>query len=104
MSKTNTIILVDKFGKLKTLQVNIKDFNKNDLYKKCGFKNDSNFSKQNVWKVHIDKQKYAVSVYAKTDGRANMENKYDFPPPIDNNLFFGTCAILCEVQDLQDNN
>jgi hypothetical protein len=104
MSKTNSIILIDKFGKLKTLQVNIKDFNKNDLYKKCGFKNNLNFSKQNVWKVIIDKHKYAVSVYAKTDGRANMENKYDFPPPIDNNLFFGTCAIVCEIQDLQDNS
>jgi hypothetical protein len=104
MSKMNNIILIDKFGKLKTLQVNTKDFNKNDLYKKCGFKNDSSFSKQNVWKVNIDKQKYAISVYAKTDGRANMENKYDFPPPIDNSLFFGTCAVICEVQNLEDNS
>ena len=35
-------------------------------------------------------------VYAKTDGRANSENKYDFPPPIDNKLFFGNCAILAK--------
>ena len=104
MSKTNSIILIDKFGKLKTLQINTKDFNKNDLYKKCGFKNDSNYSKQAVWKVTIEKQKYVVSVYAKTDGRANMENKYDFPPPIDNTLFFGTCAILCEIRNENDDS
>ena len=35
-----------------------------------------------------------MEVYAKTDGRPNSENKYDFPPPIDTTLFFGNCAIL----------
>jgi hypothetical protein len=37
-----------------------------------------------------------ISVYAKTDGRANSENKYDFPPPIDSALFFGSCAIVAK--------
>jgi len=101
MSKSNNtnIILIDKFGKIKTLQVNTKDFKKEDLYKKCGFKKDNDFSKQTEWKITVEKQKYKISVYAKTDGRANTENKYDFPPPIDNTLFFGTCAVISEIKD-----
>uniref|UniRef100_A0A6C0E2D6 Uncharacterized protein n=1 Tax=viral metagenome TaxID=1070528 RepID=A0A6C0E2D6_9ZZZZ len=106
MSKSNNsnIILIDKFGKMKTLQVNTKDFNKEDLYKKCGFKKDNDFSKQIEWKITVEKQKYKISVYAKTDGRANTENKYDFPPPIDNVLFFGTCAVISEIKDLETNS
>jgi hypothetical protein len=105
MSKSNNtnIILIDKFGKMKTLQVNTKDFKKEDLYKKCGFKKDTDFSKQTEWKITVEKQKYRISVYAKTDGRANTENKYDFPPPIDNALFFGTCAVISEIKDSQTN-
>jgi hypothetical protein len=101
MSKSNSvnIILIDKFGKMKTLQVNTTDFKKEDLYKKCGFKKDNDFSKQTEWKITVEKQKYKISVYAKTDGRANTENKYDFPPPIDNTLFFGTCAVISEIKD-----
>lgn len=51
------------------------------------FQKDNDFSKQIEWKITVEKQKYKISVYAKTDGRANTENKYDFPPPIDNVLF-----------------
>ena len=100
-SKNTNIILIDKFGKMKTLQINTKEFNKEDLYKKCGFKKDNDFSKQSEWKITIEKQKYKISVYAKTDGRANSENKYDFPPPIDNALFFGTCAVISEIKDTE---
>ena len=105
MSKSNNtnIILIDKFGKIKTLQVNTKDFKKDDLYKKCGFKKDNDFSKQTEWKTTVEKQKFKISVYAKTDGRANTENKYDFPPPIDNTLFFGTCAVISEIKDSETN-
>ena len=33
-------------------------------------------------------------MYGKTDGRATQENKYEFPPPIDETLFFGSCLIV----------
>jgi len=35
-----------------------------------------------------------ISVWAKKTGKANFENKYDMPPPLDKELFFGTCAIV----------
>ena len=38
-------------------------------------------------------------MYAKTTGRANSENKYEFPPPVDNELYFGSVALLAFSQD-----
>jgi hypothetical protein len=35
-----------------------------------------------------------VELWARSDGQANQENKYDFPPPVDSELFFGSCALL----------
>ena len=46
----------------------------------------------------IDKSKI-IKVIGKTTGRANYENKYDFPPPIDNTLFFGSCALVAFDND-----
>jgi len=86
------IIIVDKGGSLKELTV--KDYAESDLYKKCGFKKADGFKKETEWVSKVDGKKYVVAVYGKTDGKANMENKYDFPPPVDNTLFFGSCALV----------
>jgi len=99
MSQPLSIIIVEKMGNLKMLS--IKDFKLDELYKKCGFKKSEDFIKQVEWSTKYDGKKYFIEVFAKTDGRANSENKYDFPPPIDNKLFFGNCAILvhCKKND-----
>ena len=76
----------------------VKDFKLDELYKKCGFKKGEDFVKQVEWNAKYDGKKYFVEVYAKTDGRPNSENKYDFPPPIDTTLFFGNCAILAYLK------
>ncbi len=91
-----TIIIVEKSGILKTLSV--KDYKEDELYKKCGFKKPDNFTKQTCWNVKLD-SKYVVYLYAKKDGKANTENKYDFPPPVDNDLYFGSCALVCFEKD-----
>lgn len=90
------IILVEKTGLLKPLQV--KDFKEQELFKKCGYKKADGFEKRTEWDIKFEGHKYMVLVYAKIDGKANGENKYDFPPPIDTSLFFGTCAIVCKVK------
>jgi hypothetical protein len=92
MTKPLTIIIVEKGGSLKLLA--IKDFKLEELYKKCGFKKAEDFIKQVEWTAKYEDEKYYVEVFAKTEGRPNSENKYDFPPPIDTKLFFGSCAIL----------
>ncbi|MDC0142057.1 hypothetical protein OAI84_00505 [bacterium] len=82
------IVLVEKGGNIKTS--NLKNFDKDLLYKKCKFINNNNFGKRNTWKSG-DK---FVSLYAKDNGRAGSENKYDLPPPLDNELYFNI-MLLC---------
>jgi len=97
MSLPLSIIIVERTGSLKLLS--IKDFKEEELFKKCGFKKAEDFLKQTEWNVKYDSKKYYIQVFAKTDGRANSENKYDFPPPIDNKLFFGCCAIVAYLKN-----
>jgi len=91
-SSSISIVIVEKGGTLKSLAV--KEFKQEDLYKKCGFKQPSGFDFQTDWIVKIDSQPYQVSLYAKSEGKANTENKYDFPPPVDSTLYFGSCALI----------
>jgi hypothetical protein len=96
MSQNISVIIVEKTGSLKSLT--IKDYKEEELYKKCGFKKSDGFIKQTEWGVKIDGKKYIVAVFAKTEGKANSENKYDFPPPVDTVLFFGNCALVCSIK------
>lgn len=100
-NKTLTIIIVDKGSSLKPLT--IKDYKEEDLYKKCGFKKADGFGLQVEWPVKLDGQRYVVSMYGKTDGKANMENKYDWPPPVDNVLYFGSCCLVGMIRDDSNN-
>mgnify|MGYP000002581599 FL=1 len=66
-----------------------------ELYKKCKFKKNDSFELRHSWKTK--KQKYTfntVSLYARDTGKANTENKYDFPPPVDSILYFGCCCLV----------
>ena len=101
MPQSLTIIIIDKGGSLKTLTV--KDYKVDELYKKCGFKKIDGFNLQVEWPVKLDGQRYLVQMYGKLDGKANMENKYDFPPPIDKNLYFGSCALVGMIRDDSNN-
>ena len=86
----NIGILIDKTGELK--EVKITDME--NLYKTCKLKKPDNFDLRHTWKVKIKSDKYMIKLYAKNDGRANTENKYDLPPPIDNDLFFGAMLVV----------
>lgn len=101
MAQPLDIIIVERLGGLKLLS--IKDFKLDQLYTKCGFKKPDNFAKQTEWTMKYDGKKYVVQVYAKSDGRANSENKYEFPPPIDTKLFYGSCAIVAQMKKDVDN-
>ena len=85
-------VVVEKSGSIK--EVKIKSVNESEFYKKAGFKSDSHFKLQTEWNVEVNNKKYNVCLYGKTEGRAGQENKYDFPPPVDNMLFFGNCLLV----------
>jgi hypothetical protein len=82
------VVLITKAGTVKT--ETIKNVNLKELYKKCKFRKPDDFEKRHTWK-HENKW---VSVYSKNTGRANSENKYDLPPPIDSDLYFGNLLII----------
>jgi hypothetical protein len=88
-----SILIIEKTGTVK--ETTIKSFDESDLYKKAGFKTEDGFKCHTTWNIEeLDGVSYSISVYGKTNGRANQENKYEFPPPIDNTLFFGSCIII----------
>lgn len=97
MSQPLDIIIVERLGSLKMLSV--KDYKQEELYKKCGFKKAEGFNKQTEWSVKLNGTKYTVQLYAKSDGRGNSENKYDFPPPVDTKLFYGSCALVGQIKN-----
>ena len=87
------LLIVEKNGTIK--ESVLKTWNEEELYKKAGFKSAQGFKLATTWKVDdINKKSYTINVYGKTDGRATQENKYEFPPPIDETLFFGSCLIV----------
>lgn len=80
------------------------------LSKKCGYRNHDGFSCYHTWRYKNKKKlefrvateevvpKYIyVDVWAKTDGRAGYENKYEMPPPIDEIIFYGNIALVARV-------
>ena len=87
------IIIIEKNCEIKEL--NIKKFVIEELYKKCNFKKSDGFEEKCEWNVKIDKQILYIKLFAKSTGKCNYENKYDFPPPIDKKLYFGSCALVC---------
>jgi hypothetical protein len=95
-----TILVVDKSGIIK--EVSLKSYDETELYKKAGFKTKDDFTCRASWNIEdINNKYYSVSVFGKITGRANSENKYDFPPPIDNTLFFGNCIIVNKNKENQ---
>lgn len=97
-----SIIVIEKGGNIKELKV--KSFNETELYKKCGFKTPNDFKEHTCWdNIKVNNTTYNIHVYGKTTGRANQENKYEFPPPIDKILFFGSCVLVNKVNNITHN-
>jgi len=101
-SKDNniTFIVVEKNGSLKPMDIKEELICAEELSKKCKFKKVDGFIKRTAWSYCSKneeenlKTKIIVELWAKDDGVANHENKYEFPPPVDSELFFGACALV----------
>jgi hypothetical protein len=94
-SNMPSILIVEKTGVIK--EVCVKTFSQEELYKKAGFKTADNFKSVHSWTMEIDGKSTTISLYGKSTGRAGQENKYDFPPPVDTILFFGSCVLVANV-------
>jgi hypothetical protein len=95
-----SIVAIDKSGKIK--DINWKDFQEAEIYKKAGLKNDKGFKciRKDCWKLSLNDKSYNISIYGKEDGRSGQENQYDLPPPLDipsstvKLPFFGTLVLI----------
>jgi hypothetical protein len=87
-----SILIVEKLGNIKSSS--LKNWDEGELYKKAGLKSADGFKCYTVWNVEIEDKAYSIHLYGKTTGRANQENKYEFPPPVDSTLFFGNCVLV----------
>jgi len=92
-----SILVVEKLGNIKS--TTLKTWDESELYKKAGLKSPDGFKCYTNWPVEHANKKYNVSLYGKTTGRANQENKYEFPPPVDNTLFFGSVILVNKTTD-----
>lgn len=106
----SNVLIVERLGSIKS--TNMKTVNEDEFYKKAGFKTATYFQVHHVFKVKVGKgcsrisrsndegvapgyeDPYNIHLYGKIRGKANQENKYDFPPPVDNTLFFGNCLLV----------
>jgi len=86
------ILVIETNGTIK--QTKVKDISFDILYKKAGFRVNTNFSKRTTWKTTVLQETAIIELWAKDEGKANFENKYDFPPPVDTALYFGSCILI----------
>ena len=92
-----SLVLIEANGTIKTLKT--KEVTNDSLYKKCGFRVSEDFLCRHTWRVKLEAELYIVSLWGKKTGKANFENKYDLPPPLDKDLYFGTCAVVRSAED-----
>ena len=93
------IVVIDKNCNVK--QAIIQEQGLSVYCKKAGFKSETDFDLRTTWKGAIkDGRTFEIDLYAKNNGRAGYENKYEFPPPVDKNLFFGSCVLINKKGDL----
>lgn len=90
-----SVILISKSGKAK--QVEVENVEELHVLAKC---KKEKFVARHTWSV----QNKNITMYGSTSGKVGNENQYDFPPPMDQVLFFGGCILVCrndsEVVDL----
>tara|TARA_B100001059_G_C17683485_1_gene501057 strand:- start:166 stop:894 length:729 start_codon:yes stop_codon:yes gene_type:complete len=97
------VLIVDKNGVI--TETNLKAFSLEEICKKAKIKTVEDYTRKQVWTVRLPKESESmhIALYARTKGRAGQENKYEFPPPIDHELFFGKCMLVRQT-DVQDAN
>jgi len=83
------VLIIEKNGDLKEVYTKNK-IKIDELYKKCKFRNTNYFDNRNIWGYNG----IFISLFAKDKGRASTENKYELPPPIDSQLYFGNMVVI----------
>jgi len=92
------IVIVEKNKTLK--ETKVREFLLEQPFKKANFKSNKDFMNRHTWKM----KDHYISLYAKNSGRANNENTYELPPPIDSQLYFGKMLLVKHADEQISNN
>lgn len=92
------IVIVEKNKTLK--ETKVREFSIENLFKKATLKSNKDFMNRHTWKI----KDYYISLYAKNSGRANNENTYELPPPIDSQLYFGKMLLIKHTDEQISND
>ena len=91
------IVIVERNGDLRASHIDA--YTPIHLSKKCKYKTSSGFEIRAEWAYSgttTTDERFMVELWAREDGNAGQENKYEFPPPVDTILFFGACALVAK--------
>ena len=91
------IVIVERNGDLRASSIGA--YTPLELSKKCKLKTATGFEVCAEWAYSGSSgtdDKFIVELWAREDGNAGQENKYEFPPPVDTILFFGACALVAK--------
>lgn len=97
-------VFICKNGEIEQKQTK-KEIEIDNIFKLCNYKSNSGFSKLHSFPIISKGTNETINiencyeVYGKKAGRANSENKYEFPPPIDTELYFGSLCVLKKEND-----
>ena len=95
---SSVALLVEKNGNIKECKIKDKK-SEYEINLLCGNKKKE-IRFQTSWNLEMDK-KYEIELYAKEKGRAGQENKYELPPPVDKELYFGSMLLINKLGDLK---
>ena len=85
------VVIIDKNSNKKNSTLK---HDRAEFYKKCNYRNNNDFDIRHTWEFKEGGETYYISVFAKDNGRAGSENKYDLPPPIDSKLYYGALMLV----------
>lgn len=97
-TSTTTIVIIDKEGTMKKSSCS----SISTIYKLCGHRKPDGFERLHTWENiqgSDDKILYHISVYGKQKGKSNSINKYELPSPLENDILYGSIAIVHQSSD-----
>ena len=102
-SESIPIVIVERNGDLRASQIDT--YTPLEICKKCKYKTAIGFDIHAEWAYSGSEcakdDRFIVELWARNDGNAGQENKYEFPPPVDTILFFGACALVAKDMSAQ---
>lgn len=92
-----SIVVIRKTGEVSSPTIRRAGFSLDTLYRRGGFSSAAGFGHLHTFAM----EGYNLSLFGKREGRHNMINKFDLPPPVDTPLFYGSLVVLAHAGEAE---